>query len=274
MLRKLGFWAVVAAIGVAGALLLVSAAEWLSGVPRELASGFGTALVVAALLAGTVDYYLKRGLLQDAWKQLFGYLLPDQVREELDWISKQELVCERYDLKLRLEPTEDPDLLTVHIEHQSEIRNITLHKVEFTPIFAVDEWHHAGAPSQVTALCCTRSGETSQQTENASNEFAISRTLPTMSLEAREQVTIYAAGRETRHKSDALFMNVQRVTLNPLLTVEAPDGIAFEPMFGQREQGRLEEIGPGVFRLPGTLLPHQVIQVRWWPKETALGPAV
>jgi hypothetical protein len=42
--------------------------------------------------------------------------------------------------------------------------------------------------------------------------------------------------------------------------------IAYETMFGQREQGQLERIGQQVYRLPGTLLPHQVIQVRWWPK--------
>jgi hypothetical protein len=50
---KGGFWIVVLAIAVAGTLLLVAAAAWLSGVPGELAGGFGTALVVAALLAAT-----------------------------------------------------------------------------------------------------------------------------------------------------------------------------------------------------------------------------
>jgi hypothetical protein len=269
MPRKGGFWIAVMAIGAAGAFLLVAAAEWLSGVSRELADGFGTALVVAAVLAGTVDYYLKRGLLQDAWKQLFGYLLPDQVREELDWVSKQELLCERYDLTLKLEATHDPDLMTMQIEHRSDIRNITLHSVDFRPLFALDEWFHEGLPSEVTALRCTRHGETYDQAEDVSPPFAVARELPTMRLAAREQITVYATGHETRHRSDALFMNVTRVTMRPTLTVKVPDGIAFEAMFGQREQGRLEEIAPGVFQLPGTLLPHQVVQVRWWPRDKA-----
>jgi hypothetical protein len=267
MPRKGGFWTAVVAIMAAGALLLVAAAEWLSGVPRELADGFGTALVVAAVLAGTVDYYLKRGLLQDAWRQLFGYLLPDRVREELDWVSKQELLCERYDLTLRLEPTDDPDLLTAHIEHRSDVRNITLHSVDYSPVFALDEWFHAGRETKVTALRCTRGGKTYEQSDDASTPFSVGRQLPKMRLNTKEQVTIYAAGSETRHRSDALFMNVQRVIVNPTVTVQVPDGIAYETMFGQREQGQLERIGPDVYRLPGTLLPHQVIQVRWWPKE-------
>jgi hypothetical protein len=266
--RRGGFWFAVVVIGAAGAVLLVSATEWLHGGLRGLASGFGTALIVAALLAATVDYYLKRGLLQDAWTQLFGYLLPDQVREELDWISKQELLCERYDLTLRLEPTDDHDLLTALIEQRSEIRNTTLHSVDFEPVFALDEWSHEGRPSEVTALRCTRGGETSEETEDVSTPFAVGRTFPALHLDAKEQVTIYASGRETRHRSDAFFMNVQRITVNPTVTVEVPEGIEFEAMFGQREQGRLQEIGPHVFRLPGTLLPHQVIQVRWWPKRT------
>ena len=41
--RRGEFWIAVVLIGAAGALLLVSAAEWLHGGLRELASGFGTA---------------------------------------------------------------------------------------------------------------------------------------------------------------------------------------------------------------------------------------
>ncbi|MGA9314511.1 MAG: hypothetical protein WBV77_07780 [Solirubrobacteraceae bacterium] len=239
------------------------------GIPRVLAdilSGVGTAAVVAAILGFTVDAYLKVELLRDAFRALFGYLLPEELRDELGWITEQEVLCKRYDLTLTLKPTDDAELLTAEIEWHAEVRNVTSHRVAYRPIFALDEWFQ-GHPSEVTQLRCTRGDATDSDTTDLPAPFAVARGLQEMDLHSKEQVTVVAAGRETRRRSDAFFMNLQSAAIKPVVTVRAPDGIAWEVMFGNRVQNRLREIGLNARELPGTMLPGQVIQVRWWPTE-------
>jgi hypothetical protein len=85
-------------------------------------------------------------------------------------------------------------------------------------------------------------------------------------------VTVVAEAEETRRVSDAFFLNVVVATTNPRVTVHAPADIAWEVMFGNRQQDQVRPIGPSMRELPGTHLPGQVIQVRWWRESaTATG---
>jgi len=51
-----------------------------------LASEIGLALLVAAILGLIVDRELKQGLVADAVEVSLGYLLPDELKDELRWI--------------------------------------------------------------------------------------------------------------------------------------------------------------------------------------------
>jgi hypothetical protein len=53
--------------------------------------------------------------------------------------------------------------------------------------------------------------------------------------------------------------------LNPTIKVKAFQGISIEAGFGYRSAA--EELGKGTYRLKGTLLPSQRIEIRWWEEE-------
>jgi hypothetical protein len=157
--RDLPFWPAVACLLALGVgCVVVSTAVHLPRVPHDLILAVGTALIIAAVLAATVDQWLKQRLLRDAFKELFGWLLPEQLREELSWVYEQPLLCDRHELILRLTEADD-DLLTLRMESHRDVRNITSHMIPWRPIFAVDEWFYTGRPSQVISMRISRGAE-------------------------------------------------------------------------------------------------------------------
>jgi hypothetical protein len=266
---KTRFWLAMAMLGLVGAgLLILAATTALPGALHDLVPALGSALVIAAVLGATVDQFLKRRLLEDAFHVLFGYLLPPELREELSWITKQEVLCERHELRLTLTLLDDA-LVKVHMESERDLRNITSHLVPFPIHFAVDEWFHEGLPSQVISLRCTQGstlleGEPPDALPQDCSPF-IRALQVSVGLEPGEGATVVAEAEETRRVSDAWFLNVPVATASPRVTVRVPDGIDYRVTFGSGQALRVREIGPHTRELPGTLLPGQIIQVRWWP---------
>jgi hypothetical protein len=158
---KRGPWGAIIAIAVAGAVCFAVASVWkLSRVPSDLVLAVGTACLVAAFLAASVDRWFKKELVTDAFKAVFGNMLPKQLKDELAWVFEQEVLYERLDLTLRLTPTDHPDLLVARIELTRDVRNITTRKVTPQLFLAMDEWFHDGSRSRVVSLHCTQDGKT------------------------------------------------------------------------------------------------------------------
>jgi hypothetical protein len=269
--RDLPLWpAAVALILLGAALIGLPDVVHLPGAWHNFSTDLGAAVLIAGLLALSVDQWFKRSLLRDAFKELFGYLLPEQLKDELNWIYEQELLCERFDLTLTLSQTDDPELLTARMEQQRELRNVTSRTVSWRPFFAVDEWFHEGRPSQVLSIRSTQGDSTHGDVKvKPSEPFIVARdSTQELSLKPDERVTVAATGEETRHVSDAFFLFPTLATSKPRVTVRAPKEIEYCVMFGGRGR-KVPEIAPDVHELMGTLLPGQVIQVRWWPRDKA-----
>ena len=162
MARRPTLWWFLAALGTLGVVLIVvfTAVHEFTAVTRGVAVAIGTALLVAAILGATIDQSLKKRLLQDAFETLFGYMLPEELKAELNWLSRQELVCDRFELTLTLREIEDRDLVVAHVELARDYRNVASHTVPFRPLLALDEWFHEGYPSRVLGLRVTHDDAT------------------------------------------------------------------------------------------------------------------
>lgn len=270
--QRLKLWLVLSALGALGVgLLIFPSAAALPRFWHDLALAIGTALLVAALLGASVDQWLKQRLAREAFNAVFGYMLPAELKDELMWIYEQELVCESFALRLTLKRTDDADLVIVHSEWEREFRNVTTHKVKAPLVVAVDEWFHQGRPSRVISVRCTKNGETHSQTKAMpSSDCIVARELTTeISIKPKACATVIAEAEETKHVSDAWFLNLIYAAANPRVTVDAPEGIVYSVMYGfNRHAGSVQQKGRQTWELPGTLLPGQVIQVRWWQVET------
>ena len=274
-MKKLTLWTALIVLMALGVALLVvpEVADGLPRVWKDISTALGTAFLIAGILGASVDRWLKRELLRDAYQTLFGYLLPDDLRNELAWVADQKLLAERLDLRLTFGTSDDAGLLRLHIDLQADIHNISSETVPYKPLFAVDEWFHpGGGRSSVTSLRATMNGKTySDMDVHQDDPFAIGGRLPELSLKPDERVTLVAEGEETRRISDAYLLHLSRATPRPRVSVRAPEGIDYRVMFGNREQGQVRAIGEHTVALPGTLLPGQVIQIRWWPTDAKSG---
>jgi hypothetical protein len=274
MLRKVGLWGFLILLIVVGVGLLTFASA--VDLPRpftELVPSVGAALLIGGILGASVDRWLKARLLRDAFKSLFGYVLPEQLRAELDWVYTRELLCDRSDLTLTIRPIPDSDLMTVDIEWHRDLRNITSRTVAWLPKFTLDEWFHDGHRSRVTSLSATQDGETWEESrDHHDHPSTVERRLTKeLVLKPDETITVVSEGQETRHASDAWVLNLSVATANPRVTVHAPDAICWRVNPGKRQPEQpVREIGPVTRELTGTLLPGQVIEVRWWPRTAAL----
>jgi hypothetical protein len=268
--RDWQFWAICGGTLTLGVGLLVVAAA--VAPPRfwnDLLTALGTALLIASLLAATVDFWLKRALLRDAFKTLFGFLLPEVLRGELHWISTQQLLCDRLDVTLTLTTTDDPEMMLAHCEWRQDLRNITSSTVPFRAVAAADKWFRDGRESRIIAIRCTYKGITTSDTEALPSSPFITGLRPTrpVVLGPNEAVTVVTEGEEPRHPSDAFFLNLTYATARTTVTVKAPAEFGRTVMFGNRE--RVQSIGADTWELPGTMLPGHVVQVRWWPAADA-----
>ncbi len=261
-------WSVVIGVGSLGVALVAVAGAVVPPRPwSDLMLALGTALVIAAILGASVDPWFKRALLRDSFQAVFGHMLPAELRDELGWVYGQKVLCKRYDLRFVLIPTDDPDLLTARVAISRDMHNVSNEKVEPRLLFAMDEWFHAGRRSRITSFYCTQGEETYNETEDLpSAQCIVARKLAKeVTIKPQDHVTLVTEGEETKHLNDAWSLNLIYAAAEPRVTVEAPDGIAFSVMYGfSRTAGSAREIGHQIYRLPGTLLPGQVIQIRWW----------
>jgi hypothetical protein len=124
--REVLFWLLVAVQLLAGAWLVYRP----PATATDFARALGHALIIAGLLAFTVDLYLKARLLKevagDVSKFLVGYSLPVEVRDRIQDLMHERLIRRDFLLRIRLSRAGSPDgFVKRRIEASDEAENIS-----------------------------------------------------------------------------------------------------------------------------------------------------
>jgi len=81
------FWAIVIAVIVAGVVLLVLHFHLANETQKQMAASFGEALLIAGILAATVDQFVKfrviREVMSDVWQYLANHRVPVEISDYL-----------------------------------------------------------------------------------------------------------------------------------------------------------------------------------------------
>src|SRR4051812_10017244 len=136
---------------LAGVLLI--AAEillepWVVKGLREFCSEIGKALVVAAILGWAVDTALKNDLVRNAVSAALGYLLPDSLKPELNWLYGQQIIAQQI-YNVRLEHFLEKRAVKYHGTYQRRIENISDKTAYIRLGGGTDEWFHDMGPSTI-----------------------------------------------------------------------------------------------------------------------------
>ena len=143
--EKRNFYFVLAGMVIVGSVFLISPhwcpKEW--ELRRILFAGIGEALIVAALLAVTVDQYIKsdviREVLRDAHKYLVGYHLPDEMKERIQEMMGEPIIRRNWHISYTLTPEENGDV-TIDVRYTFLLENVTNKIVKYQPMIQAEKY--------------------------------------------------------------------------------------------------------------------------------------
>jgi hypothetical protein len=235
---------------------------------RLLLEGFAVALIIAAVLGFTIDRVIRRQLVTDAFKASVGYILPNELKREMEWIYETRILCVQHIQICKLTPIDD-EHCKVHVTTQRTFQNISLSKASIDhPGVGIDEWFYKTGSSRILSFEYIKGDyKWHAKDENIKKTdcgWEI-KDAEKISLAPKEKVTIYSEIEEIKRMNDANYWAFDAPTWNPEIIVETCDGIRMKVQFGYCKPGEL--IGSNVYRLTGTLLPNQRIEIRWWKEE-------
>src|SRR5215472_595274 len=95
-LRKWPLWFTLAVFMAAGTTLIYIRE---AGFFHEI----GVALIIASLLGGSVDIYLRQGIAKDAFEGAMGYFLPSEIKEAVKYLGSIDWFAEEFSLTVKLE---------------------------------------------------------------------------------------------------------------------------------------------------------------------------
>src|SRR3990172_2465654 len=107
----------------------------------------GKAFIVASVLGWAVDRALKQDLVRDAVEASIGYLLPPQLRDEMNWVYGQSIIAEQT-FSLVLEHQPDEHTVIVRATYDRIIRNISRETVKVRVAGGTDKWFR-NQPSEI-----------------------------------------------------------------------------------------------------------------------------
>ena len=202
---------ILAILTAVGLLLMVlpnifgMSSEWVF-IPNHI----GIALFVVGILGLTIDRLLRQQLAQDAFKASMGYLLPDELRPELEWVYKQDVIATKHIQKCVIIPMGN-ELVILQVTINRTLTNVTHHLTEVKPVLSIDEWFHHERCSDITEF----GWETSEGARYNNKNFELERNDYSLNVKEREEdkislgpgasINIWIEYEEIMHINDAHY---------------------------------------------------------------------
>ena len=260
-----------------GLLFLIISYEWQAGfhfanfeLIRHLLNEIAIAVLIAAILGWVFDWWLHKKAFDDIVSAAVGYLLPETVRAEMNWISELNIIYTNYHHKFEILPIND-ELVWLKESIRYDIVNKSDTPLNFQFTRSIDEWHHPGEKSKILLFAYRLDNKVSEYSESRLAKFihddgwALRFIYKGIKIKKDKPVTVSYETEQVRRKSDRENMIMTRLVENPQIEIVVPDSFLYDINVQHRKI--LDQIPPHNYRLNGTLLPYQGISFRWWPKN-------
>jgi hypothetical protein len=187
---------------------------------------------------------------------------PDALKGELEWIISSHILCIEHTQSCELTRV-DNDTCIFRNNTLRKFRNISNSTESLVIGGSLNEWCYHPGTSKIISFGYTKLGNKNEIKETVKKEGGITSVKEqSVPMVPNEEITVWFESAETVRTNDEQIWVFACPTMNPVVTVKAFEGESSVVNFGYRLPAEL--IGTGTHRLKGTLLPGQVIAVRWW----------
>jgi|GEM_PF-2768661 len=224
----------------------------------------GIALLIAGALGLTVDKLLRYQLAKDAFKASIGYLLPDELKPEMEWVYQQEIIAIKHRQICKLTPLGN-DLVVMRVSINRTFQNVSQHRAKLKPLLSIDEWFHKERESKILGFGWT-GGREDFECEKEVYTLSVKNMIE-IELAPKETVETWCSYEEIKHSNDQHISTFIHVTDAPFVEVESFNGLVIKPGFTMHYQHTLKQVGNNRYELAGALLPGQPIIIRWYKSE-------
>ncbi len=235
---------------------------------RFITESFAAALLVSGILGYVIDRSLRQNIVEDAFQASIGYLLPDELKPEMEWVYSQTVIANPYHLRCRISRLSDK-LVRLHVEIDRTDENVTQKPIKKELGLDIDEWLHE-KPSEILELGYKKEGEEWKDISVKAQQdpWKISSEHVNIDIPPKGKVSSRYVYEETKENNDSAHFNSRVAVKYPLVVVEIDkecEDLDYVVGFAHREEQSTH--GSNAYRLPGTLMPHQAITIRWWEKD-------
>ena len=233
------------------------------------------AMAISGAIALLIEVTLHQQIAKDVFEAAIGYLLPDELKDELRWISGARFMCVKHTHTVRLKPIEGKSLLCVESEIVRIFKNITSENQMFKPGLGVWERFHDGLPSKIlTYSFHPEGGEKSPNLASATKPNLEKG--PVIGIGEQEKIvvpsgkhlTVLMLIQETLGENDWAYAHFGHPTKDVTVMVENPEEWLVDVRFSHRDSDpEIDKVGPHTWHLKGALLPLQGIRIYWCRKD-------
>lgn len=229
----------------------------------HILSEVGIAVLVAGIVGTAIDWIFSKRLAEDVFKATVGYLLPDELKPELQWIYDQAIICT--ESRQEYEFIKQDTTVIMNITCHRTLKNIGRSKQSLTLGAGIDKGFSPDYSSRFLEFGYILDGHEQRKGEGdlalPADEWAIQTPTEQVSLLTGQEVTYWWKSTQLKRSVDDDHIVFSYPTVNPLVIIRTAEGLIVEVKVAHRE--KLKSLGSGEYRLAATLLPDQHIQVRW-----------
>ncbi|MDX2201420.1 MAG: hypothetical protein NW223_01595 [Hyphomicrobiaceae bacterium] len=269
-------YVVLVSMFLGGTSILFGAQNIPNHIIEKVVTEIGLSLIIASLLAATVDRIIKLQMARDVFLASFRYVLPVEMKEEVARIIGYKFVATSHYSVVSIEEIEGTEYVTVTTKTEREIKNVSHHAEQMWNYLSQDEWGIPNHPSKVHT-CIMKIGTTILEGEpdkEAEKEGAIGLMTKKKSLASGESATLIQVGSEVHRNNSQLVMFYDCPTVGPVVRIEIPENFRHAISFGVPGERMTRSSIAEEHTLDGTQFPGQGTRLRWWkekPPSSAVG---
>lgn len=254
------------------AVFHLSGWSWTATKVGTFAERLVEAVLIASMLAASVDTFFKKQLAKDAFEASIGYILPEYLRDEMAAIYSNQIVCTDHSQTVEIIPLESSNHVMLKVSIERVLKNISNSDASSTPIIIIDEWLTPVGSSEIIGAGYSLNGK--DDTDYGADECSsagppvIMRKAKPISLRPGDIIRAWYSYKVIKQRSDVVSYGSKLATNRPRVRVISPDCFEWDVQFDHRADAHKQKY-TGEVVLPGLLLPNQGVLIKWWDKDKA-----